>query len=314
MAAESPAPAWAPIAAVIVSWRTGPRLFACLEAALAAPDLAEIVLVDNGNPPDVAARLDALARASAKLVLLRGQGNVGFARGCNMGAAQARAERLLFLNPDAVIAPGAAALLARAIEDRPRPAIAGGCVCGLDGREQRGARRRRVTLWGAFVEMSGLVALARLSPVFAPVHLESEPPPAGPVETGVVSGAMLLARAADFAALGGFDEGYFLHVEDVDLCRRAWEAGGAVVYVPDARAVHEGATSAASPLRVAWHKGLSFARYFRKFARGPGRLAAWLLTPVVIAAALVQGVVRLARRLPRAAWARVRAPVVARRR
>ena len=69
--------------------------------------------------------------------------------------------------------------------------------------------------------------------------------------------------------LDGFDEGYFLHVEDVDLCRRCREAGGVVIYHPGAGALHYGSTSEAPTKTVANHKADSLARYFTKFADGP---------------------------------------------
>ena len=74
---------------------------------------------------------------------------------------------------------------------------------------------------------------------------------------------------ADFLALGGFDEGYFLHVEDVDLCRSVWAGGGTVVYQPRAGVLHYGATSDAPSAVVQAHKADSLAYYFRKWASGP---------------------------------------------
>jgi len=274
-----------PIAAIVVSYRTGARLFSCLDAALAAPDIARIVVVDNGNPSADEARLDALAAQHDALTVLRGAGNVGFAKACNRGAASVAAEHLLFLNPDAVIAPGAAAALVAAGETHAHPWIAGGRIVDLEGREQRGGRRAAPTLKGALKAFLGRASDG--------VHLENEPVPAGPVEVGAVSGACLAMRADDFAQLGGFDERYFLHVEDLDICRRAQLAGGAVVYVPGAEAVHEGATSDASSLFVEWCKGRGLARYFVRFADGPvAKAAAVLLSPVIVAAAVARGLIR----------------------
>lgn len=285
------------IAAVIVSYRTGPALFECLKAALAASDIDEVIVVDNGNPEDDAARLAALAAEREPFTLIAGQGNVGFARGCNLGARAARAEHLLFLNPDAMIADGAAAALRAAGAARARPWIAGGLTRNLDGGEQRGARRGAFTPWTTFVEMSGLAALGRWAPAFASIHYDGSPLPDGPAPVPTVSGACMLMRADDFAALGGFDEGYFLHVEDIDICRRAREQGGEVVTVPAAEVVHVGATSDASALKVARCKGQSFARYFVKFARSPAsRLAARAAGPAIVGLAVAQGAMRNLRR------------------
>ena len=96
-------------------------------------------------------------------------------------------------------------------------------------------------------------------------------------------------RRDDFAAVDGFDEGYFLHVEDVDLCWRVRQQGGQVLFQPKAEVIHLGHTSQTSPLKVEFHKGVGLARFFRKRAEGPVlRALAWLMSPVVIAAALLR--------------------------
>ncbi|MEM9225397.1 MAG: glycosyltransferase family 2 protein, partial [Pseudomonadota bacterium] len=90
-----------------------------------------------------------------------------------------------------------------------------------------------------------------------------------------------LTSTGSFRQLGGFDEAYFLHVEDVDLCKRCREAGGHVLYDPRANALHHGATSDAPGRTVAAHKADSLALYFDRHATGPlERLAARLLMPI----------------------------------
>jgi GT2 family glycosyltransferase len=96
--------------------------------------------------------------------------------------------------------------------------------------------------------------------------------------------------------VGGFDEGYFLHVEDVDLCWRVRRAGGVVLFHPTAEVVHIGGTSQTSPLKVEFHKGVGLARFFRKRAEGPWQAFwSWALSPFVIAAAVARPLVRGAR-------------------
>lgn len=88
---------------------------------------------------------------------------------------------------------------------------------------------------------------------------------------------MLISRDS-FERLGGFDEGYFLHVEDLDICRRAEAEGGTVIYTPLASALHHGATSDAPALAVERHKGAGLSRYFRKLPRRRSKLpgaSAW---------------------------------------
>ena len=279
------------LTAVIVSYHTGPALWTCLRSALADACIAHVVLVDNGNPGGVLARLRAMASRQAKLTLLSGHGNVGFAAACNLGAAVAKGDALLFLNPDLVLRRGAVQALQRSLShaEARGPIVVGGRLLHPDGKEQRGARRDHITPWSAFVAMSGLGRFERWLPACRDPHREREPLPVGPQRVGAVSGALLTVRRGDFALLGGFDPGYFLHVEDLDLCRRAWEARGEVIFAPDAEGVHIGRTSRASGLFVERCKAQGFARYFRRFAVGPAeRVGAAVLGPVLGAALLTR--------------------------
>lgn len=255
-------------AALVVTFHTGPRLMECLYALKADPAISEIVIADNGNPEETRSWLERFvdgAEGRAKLLRLD---NPGFGAAVNRAARETGAGVLLVINPDCVIRRGSVQQLADALSGAPAPAIVGGRIFGIDGREQRGARRNTLTLPVA-------LGLSRWT-------LENEPPSAGPVPVGAISGAFFMMRRADFERMGGFDEGYFLHVEDVDLCRRVIEAGGAVIYQPLAGALHYTSTSDVPSRTVQAHKALSLARYFRKFANGPlERLCVELAVPFI---------------------------------
>ncbi|MBX9747192.1 MAG: glycosyltransferase family 2 protein [Hyphomonadaceae bacterium] len=255
--------------AIIVSYRTGDVISLCLGSLSEAEGIDEIILVDNGNAATEVAALDVFIAAHPHARILRGQGNVGFAGGCNLGARAATGEALVFLNPDVVLAAGAVPRLIAALTAAPPPAIVGGDLRDGYGRPERGARRDRLTLWRAIVSFTGLSALERVSPVFRDFNRHRDPMPAGPVRVGAVSGALLCMRRADFESLGGFDEHFFVHVEDVDICRRAEDAGWPVLYAPGPHGVHVRSTAAVSKAEVERHKARGFARYFAKHARSP---------------------------------------------
>jgi hypothetical protein len=279
------------ISVVMVVYRTGEALEQSLACVLADPLVDQLVVVDNGSSPAEAAHLRALAARDPRVVLKTGHGNVGFARGANLGAAASKSDLLVFLNPDAFLQPGCVAALAREIEARPSLCMVGGRVLNADRTEQRGARRGEITPLTALMSMSGL---AKLAPAWAryEVHWEGDVLPTEATLTPTISGACFCMRRDDFDEMGGFDEGYFLHVEDVDLCWRVREAGGEVLFHPKAEVVHIGGTSRTSPLKVEFHKGVGLARYFRRRAAGVGQLAlAWALSPLVVLAAVVRPVV-----------------------
>jgi hypothetical protein len=279
------------LSVVMVVYMTGEALGESLACALADPLVDELVVVDNGSSDREAERLRALAARDARMVLVSGHGNVGFAKGANLGAARAKGDLLVFLNPDAFLQPGCIAELAREIHDRPVPCIVGGRVLNADRTEQRGGRRGDITPISALLSISGL---ARATPGWRryEVHWEDEALPQQVSAVPTISGACFCMRREDFAAVGGFDEGYFLHVEDVDLCWRVRRQGGLVLFHPGAEVIHIGGTSQTSPLKVEFHKGVGLARFFRKRAEGLGaRLAAWALSPLVVLAALARPIV-----------------------
>jgi hypothetical protein len=256
------------VSALVVSYHTGPTLEACLSALADEPGISQIIIADHGNPPATAALIDQFVHGRSSRTLIRKGDNPGFGKGVNRAAAAASGTYLLIINPDCVLEGGALPALIRALQPARAPAIAGGRILNAQGQEARGARRSTLTL----VRALGL----------QPWTFEKDPLPEAPIEVGAISGAFFLMKAEDFRQLGGFDEAYFLHVEDVDLCRRAQAAGGAVLFVPDARALHHGATSDVPSSTVEAHKAKSLARYLRKFARGPfERLVTELAIPFI---------------------------------
>ena len=281
------------VTVVMVVYRTGPALEESLARVLADPGVGEFVLVDNGSTPDEAAWLDAAA-AHPRVTLIRGQENVGFARGANLGAAAAHGRVLVFLNPDAFLRPGCLSALCEALDGSTLPRLVGARVLDPGGREQRGARRGEVTPVTTLLSLTRLAAL----PGFRrfEVHHEADVLPDRPVPTPTVSGACFAMRAADFAHMKGFDTGFFLHVEDVDLCWRVRRAGGDVLFVPRAEVTHLGSTSRTHPVRVEFHKGVGLARYFRKRADTVGRrVIATVLTPAIIGVSVVRPLLRRVR-------------------
>lgn len=276
------------VSVVMVVYMTGEALQQSVECVLADPLVDELVVVDNGSTRLEAARLKRLADADRRVRVIQGQGNVGFARGANLGARSAVGEILVFLNPDAFLQPGCIAELVRAIESRPVPCLVGGRVLNADRTEQRGARRGDITPVSALLSLS---RLAKHVPAWRQyeVHWETEAPPEGVAAVPTISGACFCMRREDFDAVQGFDEGYFLHVEDVDLCWRVRQTGGVVLFQPKAEVIHLGHTSHASPLKVEFHKGVGLARYFRKRAETVREtLLAWLISPLIVCTAVVR--------------------------
>jgi GT2 family glycosyltransferase len=278
------------VSVIMVVYMTGEALSESVQCVLRDPLVDELVIVDNGSTQCESDGLRRLAERDARVRLVAGHGNIGFARGANLGAANAVGDVLVFLNPDAFLQAGCVAELVREIEGKAVPCVVGGRVLNADRTEQRGARRGEITPLNALMSLTGLARMVRSWRRFE-VHWEDEalPEEASPAPT--ISGACFCMRREDFNAVCGFDEGYFLHVEDVDLCWRVRRQGGSVLFHPKAEVIHLGHTSQTSPLRVELYKGLGLARYFRKRANGVGASTlAWLLSPVIVCTALARPV------------------------
>ena len=279
------------VSVVMVVYQTGPVLFDAIPQVLNEALVDEFVIVDNGSTAEDAGRLRAMAEAEPRLRLVQGHGNIGFARGCNLGVRTAKGRHLVILNPDAYLQPGCVAALIRGADGFASPCVVGACVLNTDGAEQRGARRGEVTPLSALLSFSHLTRLPLLRRF--EIHLEDEVLPVGPVPAPTISGACLYMSRPDFQALGGFDERYFLHVEDIDLCWRARRMGGSVVFQPRAKVVHEGSTSRKHPVKIEYHKGRGLIRYFVKRAENPWRVAlAVALSPPIMVVSVLRPAIR----------------------
>ena len=214
-------PSRAVISVVVVNWNAGRALDRCLASLEAdAAGGTEVVLVDNASTDDSTA---AATRARPWVRVVASPANVGFARGANTGAATAGGDVLVFLNPDAVVEPGALARLCDALAADPRAGIAGGGLRDEDGAWQPAAAR-----FGVLAHLLGDTTLGRLRQRRrTDVHA-----------VDWVYGTFVAVRRPVFDALGGFDGSYFLYGEDLDFCHRAHALGWRTLHVPAARATH----------------------------------------------------------------------------
>jgi N-acetylglucosaminyl-diphospho-decaprenol L-rhamnosyltransferase len=272
--------------AVVVSYHTGPSLDACYEALLASERCGQIVLVNNGNPEPVLSGLVNLAAGNPRITLVDGHGNIGFGQGCNLGASRALGDNLVFVNPDCKVDADTLVAFDAALSEHPS-ALLGGALRNPDGSEQRGCRRGELSLWSAFVSFAGLGRPGDGAGIWRDFNRDREAKPLSIEAMPVVSGALMAIKRAQFLSLGGFDPAYFLHVEDVDLCKRAGNAGLKVLFVPKATALHIGATSATTTWTLARAKIASFFYYFWTHAGGMFGQAMVLAVMPFLAAAII---------------------------
>ena len=251
------------VSAIIVNYNAGNLLRDCVDSLLASPLDIEIIIVDNASSDD---SLDALLDLP-QVNVIRNEINTGFAAGCNTGIKAAAANYLLFLNPDCTFLPGTIKPLLNYLQTQERVGMVGGLLVDPDGKEQGGGRRAIPTPWRSLVRAFGLTRFSERWPrLFYDFHLHKQALPDKPIEVDAISGACMLVKRVALEDVGLWDEGYFLHCEDLDYCMRFRENGWKIVFVPEARIVHEhGGCSRTRPIFVEWHKHKGMMRFYRKF-------------------------------------------------
>ncbi len=243
------------IAVVVVSHESASSIDDCLMRLRMANDVDEIRVVDNASRDGTLDLVQRHALQDARVKFIANPDNPGFAVGCNQGARDSTAPWLAFVNPDLMVEADTLSRLRLHASTVPGQALLGVDLVDEEGVRDTAARRRDPD----FAAM--LSAPAAASRLGVPVQEERV---LQPVE--VVSGALMLISRTLFEQLRGFDEGYRLHAEDMDLCRRAREAGATVAVANDIRVLHlRGVSSRARPVFVEWHKHRGLWRYFRRF-------------------------------------------------
>ena len=250
------------VAVVIVNHNAGEALAACLKSALSQS--REVVLVDNSSESVEFESAVAPFAANPSLKILRSPVNVGFAVACNKGAAASSAPCILFLNPDCIALPGLLEKMSDTLHANSHTGMVGALLLNPDGTEQGGGRRSIPTPWKSFVRAFGLWRILRRHDF----HMEFTATPILPVEVDAISGACMMVKRSAFEEVGGFDEGFFLHCEDLDLCMEFKKLGLNIVFSPSAIVLHgKGVCSRARPVFVEWHKHLGMLRFYKKHFR-----------------------------------------------
>lgn len=241
----------------MVSADSGPGLHECVRRVLALPQLRELLLIDNASHDGVP---EAVARAfehDLRLTLVLNHANLGFGPAVNRAAKRVGGELLLIVNPDCMLEPDSVTPLIEVFNAHPRAGLVGAVVCDAEGAPDPASHRRDPLLARSINTMFKREGEG--------VCVEG-PMPAEPVEVEAVSGALMAVSRRVFDFIEGFDEGYFLHCEDLDLCRRVRDAGYRVMLAGNIRVMHgKGGSSRHRPVFVSWHKHRGMWRWFRKF-------------------------------------------------
>lgn len=246
-----------PLSVIVVAADSGPTLRDCVRRVLACELPLEMVLVDNASSDGIPQAIARAHESDTRLQVVYNHANLGFGPAVNRGVAHAHGKTVLVLNPDCLIDNAALVRLLGILTAQPRVGLVGAVVCDENGEPDPASYRRDPLLRRSLNTMFNRPGEG--------VNIEG-PIPHELVDAEAVSGALMVLPRRLFDYLAGFDEAYFLHCEDLDLCRRVRDAGYKVMLAGDVRVLHgKGSSSRHRPVFVSRHKHRGMWRWFRKF-------------------------------------------------
>ncbi|MGB9690814.1 MAG: glycosyltransferase family 2 protein [Candidatus Sumerlaeaceae bacterium] len=223
------------VSVIIVNYQTSGFVRRCVRSLCCQDVPLEIIVVDNASPND-----DWQSLLDLPILLVRNAENLGYGKGCNLGAQQAQAPLLCVLNPDTVVPPEAMRAwlqsLARLQSEGVRVGVLAPVLCNDNGTIQRSTYRfpGALTYWLNHSLLAGFLKRLRKSYGLPSLSTGVSKPRAA---EWVMGSAMLIPRAA-WDDVGGFSSAYFLYAEDTDLCFRLRKAGYEIIQDPQISIIH----------------------------------------------------------------------------
>ncbi|MGA8765331.1 MAG: glycosyltransferase family 2 protein [Candidatus Sulfotelmatobacter sp.] len=258
------------ISIIIVGWNSRHYLEECLDSLSVAPPSrsVEIIVVDNASTDGSA---DLVEAKFPHVKLIRSGENLGFAKANNLAIQESRGRYIGLVNPDVEVLPGCLDALADYLDQNPGVGNVGPRVLNSD-RTLQSSCRQFPTLWNNFCSATGLASALPSNRLFSGEHMLFFPHDRTmPVD--VLVGCFWMLRADAVKDIGLLDESFFMYGEDVDWCKRCWQAGWKIVFLPGAEAIHHRGTSAAAqPVWSAVEQQRSLVRYWSKHHGLYGRL------------------------------------------
>ena len=247
----------------IVNYNAGDWLLRSVNSALSNTDGA-VTVVDNASSDNSIQKLKA-ATSDARLNIIQNDANLGFSAANNQAIKSRQADYVILMNPDCEMQAGAWDAIRDVMQANPEIGLAGGRIQNEDGSLQSTAKRDFPTPGKSLLRLLGLSKIAGAA--FGIKDFDHGAAPAsGNLEwVDAISGAFMVVRSDAIEKVGLLDEGYFMHCEDLDWCKRFWQTGYKVAWVPASKITHaKGISSTGRPVRVLWHLHAGMDRFFCK--------------------------------------------------
>ena len=258
------------VSVIVVTYRSTEELPSCAESVLRQRVPLELFIVDNASPDATPAMVSAYGEKYQNVYPILNSENIGLAAGNNRPLGRCRGDYVLILNPDTILREDALGKMVQYLDDHPDVGVLGPKNVYADGRAHVSYHHA----WGFFHVLFWRVFPYSIIRPFYDRFTSYQPQ-----DVMFVSGACLLIRREIFERIGGYDEQYFLTIEDVaDLCIRAKKTGYRVVFSPDAEVLHlTGRSGAQVPYIVLWQANRGTVYHFRKHKGLPQAVLVTLL-------------------------------------
>jgi len=253
------------ISVIIVSWNARNFLLKCLESLYREQTAhsIELIVVDNASSDGSA---EAVKENYPEVILIQNYTNLGFAKANNIGLQKSTGRYVYLINSDVEVLEGCIDRLYDFMEANPQIGMTGPRILYPDGTLQVTCRKFP-SLWNNFCLTTGLNKILPSSALFSSDQMFYFTHDAiRPVD--VLAGCFLTVRREAMNKVGLFDERFFIYAEDIDWCRRFWNANWKIVFFPEAEATHYGGGSSSnSPLRFSLEQERAMIQYWKKHHR-----------------------------------------------
>ena len=271
---------------IIVNYHHSHMLDNCLESVYRTIEKIqfEVILVDNSSKDD---GLEPILKRYTKIQFINNSKNVGFARANNQGAKIASGDFLLFINPDTVMIEDAIESMLDYIRSDSSIGILGPKVLNSDQTVQYSCRKFP-TIWSGLFNRYSLMTRLFPNNRYSRDYLMLDYDHNSIRSVDWVSGCCMMLSELTLKKANGFDENYFLFIEDVDLCQVIKKKGLRVVYFPNAKIFHKISSSNAhstSRVIIKRHQGMIY--YNQKYSE-TNLIIQYMINSIIMARCLLQ--------------------------
>ena len=256
------------VVVIVVNYNSGPWLERCVSSVLSSDYPLQLYIVDNASSDQSVDKCRSLLGQFENFHLIENQTNLGFAKANNLVLNTTKADYYVLINPDCMVEKETIGYLVGMMQQDHQVGLAGASISNEDGSPQKTSKRKFPTPENSFVRVLGLGRWFAGDSKFSDFDIGQASSTQGKEYVEAISGAFMVVSAEALNQVGGLDEGYFMHCEDLDWCKRVWLHGFKVAYYSAANVVHgKGKSSQSSPYRVNWYLHKGMLRFYRKFYR-----------------------------------------------